>query len=356
MNSHATDVDVELGALPPLETLQTRWRALEAQGEGSFFLSWTWISAWLAICPPDASYRLLCARRKGAVVGLAILRKVGSELYLHQCGDPALDAIFIEYNGFLVIDAAVREAMFAYLGDTRGWSTLHIGGADQAMIDAALDTELHDDVRRRSCPWIDLEALEPGLDGYLAALSANTRQQIRRSLRLCDDMRLEVVRREEAAPALAQLQALHEAAWLQRNGTRGAFARVHFAPFIRLLAQNPGVDLLRICAGGTVVGILLNFTHAGHVYAYQSGLNYTDDNRFKPGLMSHALAAAHYREQGMHAYHFMAGEGQYKRSLGTKTEELAWMTLRPPGAVAFVQYYFTSFRKRIVERAARIKL
>jgi len=86
----------------------------------------------------------------------------------------------------------------------------------------------------------------------------------------------------------------------------------HFAPFIRMLAQNPGVDLLRITAGRYLVGILLNFTHAGHVYAYQSGLNYADDNRFKPGLMSHALAAAHYREQGMHAYHFMAGEGQYK--------------------------------------------
>ena len=356
MHSHATDVVVELGALPSLETLQTQWRTLETRAEGSFFLSWAWISAWLAICAPDASYRLLSARRGGDVVGLGILRKVGSELYLHQCGDAELDAIFIEYNGFLVADAAVREAMFAFLGDTRGWSTLHIGGADQATLDAALDTDLHEDVRRRSCPWIDLEALEPGLDGYLAALSANTRQQIRRSLRLCDDMQIEVVQRDEMAWALAQLQTLHEAAWLQRNGTRGAFAHPHFASFARMLTQNPGVDLLRITAGGTLVGLLLNFTHAGHVYAYQSGLNYTDDNRFKPGLMSHALAAAHYREQGMHAYHFMAGEGQYKRSLGTKTEELAWMTLRPPGAVAFVQHYFTSFRKRIVERAARIKL
>ena len=356
MSPHAADVDVELNALPPLETLHALWRAVETRGEGSFFLSWAWISAWLSLCRLDASYRLLCARRKGNVVGLAIFRQVGFELYLHQCGDSVLDSVFIEYNGFLVTDAAVREAMFTFLARTRGWSTLHIAGADRATAEAALDTELHDGVRRRICPWIDLEALAPGLDGYLGVLSANTRQQIRRSLRLCMDMRLEVVRRENAAPALAQLQALHESAWLQRNGTRGAFACAHFAPFIRTLAQSPGVDLLRVTAGGECVGILLNFTHAGHVYAYQSGLNYTDDNRFKPGLMSHAMAVAHYREQGMHAYHFMAGEGQYKRSLGTKTEELAWMTLRPPGAVAFVQHYLTSFRKRIAERAARIKL
>ena len=50
------------------------------------------------------------------------------------------------------------------------------------------------------------------------------------------------------------------------------------------------VDLLRI-AGTRTLGLLLNFVHRGEVYAYQSGFAYTDDNRFKPGLLCHALKA-----------------------------------------------------------------
>jgi hypothetical protein len=44
--------------------------------------------------------------------------------------------------------------------------------------------------------------------------------------------------------------------------------------------------------------------------------------------VSHALAVVHYKQQGCSAYHFMAGEGRYKTSLGTETEELAWLRVR----------------------------
>jgi CelD/BcsL family acetyltransferase involved in cellulose biosynthesis len=86
--------------------------------------------------------------------------------------------------------------------------------------------------------------------------------------------------------------------------------------------------VLNVTAGDTVIGVLLNFVHRGHVYAYQNGFTYSDDSRLKPGLVSHALAVVHYRQQGCSAYHFMAGDGRYKTSLGLETEELSWLHVR----------------------------
>lgn len=39
--------------------LATRWRALEARAEGSFFTRWAWIGTWLALLPDEVRPRLL---------------------------------------------------------------------------------------------------------------------------------------------------------------------------------------------------------------------------------------------------------------------------------------------------------
>ena len=52
--------------------------------------------------------------------------------------------------------------------------------------------------------------------------------------------------------------------------------------------------MLRITAGGRIIGYLYNFVHAGHVYNYQSGFAYEDDPVVKPGFVSHYLAIEHY--------------------------------------------------------------
>ena len=51
--------------------LATRWRALEARAEGSFFTRWAWIGTWLALLPDAVRPRLLQARRGERDVGLA---------------------------------------------------------------------------------------------------------------------------------------------------------------------------------------------------------------------------------------------------------------------------------------------
>jgi CelD/BcsL family acetyltransferase involved in cellulose biosynthesis len=67
------------------------------------------------------------------------------------------------------------------------------------------------------------------------------------------------------------------------------------------------------------VGVLYNFVDRGRVYFYQSGFHYSPDNRLKPGLVMHYLAVEHcLSNPELAEYDFLAGDSQYKRSLGMR--------------------------------------
>lgn len=345
-------VTVATEPCPALNELESCWLDLESRADGSFFTSWAWIGSWLATfgaCGQMPNVHLLIARTGDTVVGLAVIgeRRTGGFLRpgitgaLNQSGEPEDDALFIEYNDFLLdrrFASHSRAAMLDFIASKRkSWRNFHLSGATLALRRAVAEAGLHHRVMRdRVCPWIDLSKVPPGLSGYLAVLSRNTRQQIQQSLRLYEaEGRVQLAPARTAAEAavmLDEMRELHRKSWRDRQGHEGAFGSPRFMRFAQNLAakgndQGP-VQLVRVSSGPNPIGYLLNFVHRGQVYAYQSGFSYRDDNRFRPGLVTHALAAVHAREQGCRGYHFMAGEGRYKASLANTEEQLFWMTLR----------------------------
>ena len=101
----------------------------------------------------------------------------------------------------------------------------------------------------------------------------------------------------------------------------------------RLIEREFGrgaVQLLRVRNAQDAVGYLYNFVRDGHVYAYQSGFNYSDDPKRKPGLVTHALAVRVGSELGFSRYDFLAGDSQYKRSLATDEDQMVWLCLQNP--------------------------
>ena len=175
------------------------------------------------------------------------------------------------------------------------------------------------------------------LDGtpYLDTLSAGTRAQIRRSQRAYGpDLRL--ARAQRLTQALAwfgEMCELHQAAWTTR-GYPGAFATEAVLQFhTTLIARGwpEQVDMLRVSAGDRVVGVLYVFMQAGHVLSYQSGFSYDPSRpREKPGLVSHALAIAHYAALGAQRYDLLAGADRYKLALAHHGEALHWAVLHRP--------------------------
>src|SRR5207248_7382359 len=64
-----------LCALPPLESLEREWRALEVNSDAAFYLSWCWIGTWLECLPPGTVPQLMRIEIGDRLVGLGLLAR-----------------------------------------------------------------------------------------------------------------------------------------------------------------------------------------------------------------------------------------------------------------------------------------
>ena len=366
-------------AVPDLETL---WRDLEARSAGDFFLSWDWIGCWIAAT--GIPLRILIGRKAGRVVVLGLVAASQRRgripfaipgAFLHSTGNPDQDVITIEYNGFLVAhdggflvandgpspdmgqaraqaeDAAIRFLLRGQPGPGPRIDELHLRNVtrrytqDNRMASAsgaATATSRHGGLHRElvwSKPsWrVDLDAIRASGRTYIDSLSANTRQQIRRSMRLYEQQgKLVATRARDVPQALAfldGLKTLHQPYWIGR-GEPGAFAFPFFERFQRRLIEtchpHGGVELVRISRGDTVIGYLYNLVYRRQVYSYQSGFLFEADSKLKPGLVSHCLCIEMHEREGAGVYDFMAGDNRYKASLGTPGPDMHYVVLRRP--------------------------
>jgi CelD/BcsL family acetyltransferase involved in cellulose biosynthesis len=246
---------------------------------------------------------------------------------LHTSGDDAEDVITIEYNGFLVDRAwagRAEPAALAYL--TRGMTVagrrldeIHLRGVPNSY-ERLVPPALLRQVAARKPSWrVDLGQVRASGRPYLDGLSANTRQQIRRSVRLYEQRGKLAVRRAQSLPEgmlyLDGLRELHQRYWTAK-GEPGGFGYAFFERFVRSLIErglpSGAVELVQVSCADQPIGYLCNLVHDGHVYAYLSGLRYEGDPRLKPGLVSHSLCIERHVEEGARLYDFMAGEARYK--------------------------------------------
>ncbi|MEC3912384.1 GNAT family N-acetyltransferase [Sphingobium sp. CR2-8] len=323
---------------PDRATLAQRWQALEARSDGAFFLSWTWIGAWLdsydvqpdLLAVTDDAGRDVALALLGHAMQPRLLGRVGT-LSLNQSGDPAADRPYVEYNGLLVEagrEGEATAAALAALSHRRDWRALRLSGIapDTPLLGLA--------ARRRTCVdtspvyQVDLNAVRAADGDYLALLSANTRSQIRRAMKdhggpLPD---IAVATLDDVGPWLDEMAAL--------NGGRhadNAWDDAGFRHFVATIAArglpSGAVELLRFADIGGMVGLLVNFIHRGVAMNYQSAFAALRTAKDKPGLLCHAAAVDHYAGRGLTRYSLLAGKDRYKQSLATCEESLDWWIL-----------------------------
>ncbi len=327
-----------------LAALGERWWALEAVADASAFQTWTWIGCNAAERFPDPV--LIEAHDAEGPLALALCNRrhsrfFGDTLWLHESGDPAHDAVFTEHNAPLLARRApgglLIEALRCALRPSVGRvPRLVLSGIGEATRAAALQTGMAVPPGiERAAPYVDFAQIAPGT-AFIDQLSANTRQQLRRSDRAYaarGALRVETAQTaEQAMLYLDALIALHSATWRAR-GKPGAFATDTIQRFHRCLIRRgvPGmVELLRITTGGTVVGYLYNLVQAGWACAYQSGFDYPGaPANAKPGLTCHHLAIEAHRTRGGLGYDFLGGADRYKRSLANGERTLHWLAIAP---------------------------
>jgi CelD/BcsL family acetyltransferase involved in cellulose biosynthesis len=274
----------------------------------------------------------------------------------------------IEYNSILAEAGREREVVIAGVNCIKAanipWDELMASGVEtrafEAWQAAARDTNWRVIFRQESsCYFVDLNAVRDRGGDYLALLSSNTRQQIRRSIKAYEQsgsLSISVASSVGTAIEYLQgLQKLHDAHW-QRRGKDGAFAseftRTFHDRLVRDAVARGEVQMLRVTAGDEVVGYLYNFVRDGHVYFYQSGLKYTEDPKFRPGLVCHYLAVMHNLKVDNRIYDFLAGPQRYKQSLGPANVKMYWLAFQKP-RLAFVVERLLRRVKGVIRRGVR---
>lgn len=330
--------------------LLEEWRVLFARaGENSVFLSPEWIQAWLGGAPLDVALWSVrgVAESSTELLGIAGVRKsrrppiLGLTAgHLHEFGKPNFDAIYIEYNDFLMSpdapprarEDAVNEMLNAFRVDELVFRNARpdlVAAAERAAASRGVSLRR---LQSQPCFTINLDRISAAGERFLSTCSSSLRGQVRRSQRLYEErgpVTLHIAETaEERAAAWAILKELHEDGW-RRRGEHGVFANPALVAFHERLGRlHPhAVELATVHAGGETIGCLYNLICGKRAFNYQSGFKFEGDNQLKPGMLAHALAAQHYLERGFTAYELLAGEAQYKRRLGKEAETLTTFVL-----------------------------
>ncbi len=136
---------------------------------------------------------------------------------------------------------------------------------------------------------------------------------------------------DETIGMFGKMKKLHQYSWTRR-GQSGAFLSEFACKFhdhlIRLAGPQGEIQMVEASAGGTSFGYLYNFVMDGVVYNYQSGFLYESDSRYKPGLVTHALAIQHNVDDGNQIYDLLMGDQRFKRSLAMEEEDMLSLVVR----------------------------
>jgi CelD/BcsL family acetyltransferase involved in cellulose biosynthesis len=342
------ELSFSLKRLSGIDALGVQWKDLEARADCSFFLSWDWIGTWLTTAPGDAPL-LLTIRDCSTIIALAIFQTsklkrrftTSYALTLNRTGDPYNDIINIEYNDLLIdrcYSAEIWPSVITFLKNAElpkspfpKWDELHVAMATDKVEQFARDAQLMIlELAHKPSWFVDLDVVRRAGKPYLETLSSNARYQIRRAIRLYEKDGLVVGRRaqslDQAKAYFAELKDLHQAYWIRR-GMPGGFSNQYFETFHWALVQNclelGTVEIFRVSAGGKLIGQVYNFVYRNRVYSYQSGFNYEENPKAKPGLVSHYLCIQQHLEEGALVYDFMAGDNRYKRTFGIRGPDMA---------------------------------
>jgi CelD/BcsL family acetyltransferase involved in cellulose biosynthesis len=371
---------VKVSPLQDLAQLAQRWQALEQQGQqgqqgqGHFFQSWMWVHARLAAAP--APTLVLEVFQDSQLIGLAFarLKRVWRKgflpvtlLYFNDFGRPEHDVVCVEHNDFLWaqgVSPSQRQAVWQAVLNlpAPGFTGLFVRSAS-AQAHSDLQT-LGYGVHKESfgpTHGVDLIAVQRA-GGLLPLLSANTRQQIRRSARLYEErgtLKFDIAQSTEQALAFYHaLCKLHQLRWQARAQPSITDYPAQLAMHQRLIAAGvptKAVVLARISAGEVDIGYLFLTCWQGRVDFYLGALCYEDEPRLKPGLMAHWLAIEHFAAQGFGYYDFLAGHNQAKQQLGTPGPSLDSLIVRKKRWIFVLEDLGRALKGRLYSRAQALK-
>jgi CelD/BcsL family acetyltransferase involved in cellulose biosynthesis len=337
---------VEISQTYHYRELENSWLEVQKNQDLPFFLTWSWISCWIKTYQPEIV--VVSAKWDNKVVAIGLFTCsvenrhgfISSRQYrLHQMGDALLDQVWMEYNDFITVSGhrvpAVNACILGLQESDLEWDEIVFSMmTDSRAKDIRKNISNTHILMNNSCYCSDLDSIRRDKKDYLSVLNPNTRYQIRRSIRLYQQLHGEI-KYTFARNVGEALTLFHEAGryhllrWDDSGFKNEQFILFH-ENLIRSSLDDNAVNLMKITAGDTTIAILYFHLVAGDVYFYLQGINYESDEKLKPGLVAHALATQYYLDKGMRKYDYMGGYSQYKCQLSDPAESLVTLCVQKP--------------------------
>jgi len=197
-------------------------------------------------------------------------------------------------------------------------------------------------------------------EGYLATLSSNSRQNLRRKLRKFAEAGLKIVEvdaQDEAAraEALNALFTLHQQRWAH-NPSGGAFPNEHMRAWQQYLAGSLAaqgkVDMrVALSAEGQIIGVIYNFRRGGMGYFYSIGTS--SDPKWANLSLGVCLLASSIQaaiEAGCHTFDLLRGDHEYKAHFGGYTASNLRVTMYRYGWLPKLQAIAASVSNKVKPR------
>ena len=344
-----------IDSIKGLTELQANWDAVyDADPEAQFFLSWTWMSKWLASI--DKPWFILAARADaGSSAYVAFLplwlgtkeRKSGGFYNEVNMGGNHVS----DYTGFLCRPEFEVQAFPAFAGRVKqlNWTNLRLEdlcASDQRMAlfmgnfsdreytVSELNSVNSDKIDNSVYPAAKL----PGhWEEYLDRnLSANMRQKIRRLLRQIDksdEFRIAHAERDTFERDLEILLKFWTAQWGRRKGQTLSGILGNNRLMLRHAFEAGALYLPVLWQGERPIGALATFVDVRKrsFLFHMAGRDEAFDGP-QPGLALHAHSIRHAIRNGFVTYDFLRGNEPYKYSFGVEERRIKSLVLEVKAA------------------------
>ena len=337
---------------PSYDEAKALWESAAIENE-NIFLSWIWLGPWLEAIQNHANVSLFVVRQNEDIVATVFFvlqnqrrKKLITSRQLHineLCKSPY--NMIIEYNGIAIkpgMEEPVYDLFCDFLQLNSNWDEFVINAIpfdayEQLKKRLNLDTEIMNQGMSRQA-FLEPDKHDTSQSLKQSLLSSNKRSQINRSIKYIQKLHGDITvdladSTDKAIEYFDQLGELHTNYW-RKKGLPGSFANQNWVEFNKKIIRNGfdknQIQLFHIHCGDFTIGYLYNLVYKNKIYNVQSGFNYLEDNKFKPGFISHWLAIEYCWQKGIEVYDFLAGGEEYKKSFANNEIELIWLKFKRP--------------------------
>jgi hypothetical protein len=293
---------------------------------------------------------------------------------LNQACLPKLNDINIEQGGFIGaprvdIEQSLR-ALLKHLSADKTWSELKLNAICSSQKKIILELSKQFNLQAiqtysSTSYWVKFDEIRSLYSGdFLRSRSSNTRQQIRRSMKMLQTQYGEVSLHHpnsalEAKQWLDELIDMHRKRWNTDTSSSGfmkpSFAKFHQDMVTKYFSSNI-VEVIKVTAGNTLLGINVYYTFNNAAHFIFGGVNYDIDAKARPGIITHVLAVDDYLKRDYSKYDFLEGEHRYKQSLCTHTEVNHGWLLQRRRIDLIIENAFRKMKRKIYPMTNRQRL